>query len=154
MGELMLLLESDKRGGKNEMRLTYSGKKFSVPENLYVIGMMNTADRSLAMIDYALRRRFSFVTVEPAYKDPGFIASFKNNYADAETVIDKMTKLNKHISDTIGSGCQIGHSHFCSDRPLSKQDIDRIVKYEITELLKEYYFDDEESLEKAMGILP
>jgi 5-methylcytosine-specific restriction protein B len=154
MGELMLLLESDKRGDKNEMRLTYSQEPFAVPENVYVIGMMNTADRSIAMIDYALRRRFSFVTIEPAYGDPGFAASFKNNYAEAETVTEKMTKLNKYISESLGEGYQIGHSHFCHKRPLEKQDIDRIVKYEIAELLKEYYFDDEEGFKEAKGMLP
>ena len=69
-GELLMLIESDKRGEK--VSLAYSKKEFSVPENLYIIGMMNTADRSLALIDYALRRRFSFITMEPGFTSEGF----------------------------------------------------------------------------------
>ena len=153
MGELMLLLENDKRGEDYAMKLTYSGERFYVPENVFVIGMMNTADRSLAMMDYALRRRFSFIPIEPIFDSPQFIASFKNNYSDAETIIVKMKELNKFICDTLDSGHQIGHSYFCSANPFSKKDIDGIIKYEIIELLNEYFFDDEDALDKARGFL-
>ena len=71
-GELLLLIESDKRGPKNKIQLLYSNEDFYVPDNVYIIGMMNTADRSLAMIDYALRRRFAFVEFEPAFESEGF----------------------------------------------------------------------------------
>jgi len=92
MGELMLLIEHDKRGENFEMSLAYSNKRFFVPENIYIIGMMNTADRSLAMIDYALRRRFSFILIEPAFDNDSFITDFRAKYPDADTVIDKMRK--------------------------------------------------------------
>jgi len=153
MGELMLLLENDKRGKEFSMKLTYSGKPFYVPENVYIIGMMNTADRSLAMIDYALRRRFSFVPIEPVFDNEQFVATFKSNYPDAERIVAKIIELNAHISKNLDSGHQIGHSYFCSDKPLSQDDIDGIIKYEIIELLKEYFFDDEEALNKAKGFL-
>ena len=70
-GELLMLIEKDYRGV--EATLAYNGASFSVPENLYIIGMMNTADRSLAMIDYALRRRFSFFEITPGFDSKGFI---------------------------------------------------------------------------------
>lgn len=153
MGELMLLLENDKRGENFEMPLTYSGESFYVPENVYVIGMMNTADRSLAMIDYALRRRFSFIPVEPIFDNLQFVAAFKNNYPDAETVIEKIKNLNSFISENLDNGHQIGHSYFCSNSPFTSKDIDGIIKYEIEELLNEYFFDDKDNLEKAKGLL-
>ena len=153
MGELMLLLENDKRGEEFAMPLTYSGKRFYVPENIYIIGMMNTADRSLAMIDYALRRRFSFIPIEPAFNNDGFIADFRANYPDADAVIEKMRKLNELITEELDSGHQIGHSYFCSDKPLNEKDIKGIFKYEIEELLREYFFDNLEKLNEALNIL-
>jgi 5-methylcytosine-specific restriction protein B len=152
MGELMLLLESDKRGEEYAMPLTYSGEKFYVPENVYVIGMMNTADRSLAMIDYALRRRFSFIQIEPAFDNERFIADFRKNYADADTVIDKIKELNKLIAEELDSGHQIGHSYFCFNKPVDKNVISGIFKFEIEELLREYFFDNEEILNKALKL--
>jgi 5-methylcytosine-specific restriction enzyme B len=76
-GELMMLIEADKRGKKFAVKLAYSEgeETFYIPKNLYLIGTMNTADRSLAMVDYALRRRFSFITIEPAFHSEQF-----NNY--------------------------------------------------------------------------
>ena len=115
--------------------------------------MMNTADRSLAMIDYALRRRFSFIPIEPAFENENFIAEFTANFSAAETVIEKMKKLNTIISDELDSGHQIGHSYFCSNKPLNEKDIEGIFKYEIEELLREYFFDDESNLKKVLEIL-
>jgi len=153
MGELMLLLENDKRGEGFAMKLTYSGESFSVPENMYVIGMMNTADRSLAMIDYALRRRFSFVHVEHAFENDKFISDFRMKYHDADTVIDKMLKLNSLIAKELDSGHQIGHSYFCPDKPFSDDDIKGIFKYEIKELLQEYFFDNPNIYEEALKLI-
>ena len=153
MGELMLLLENDKRGNEFAMKLTYSSEMFYVPDNIYVIGMMNTADRSLAMIDYALRRRFSFIPIEPVFDNPQFIADFKSNYHDAEAIIEKIKRLNGFISENLDEGHQIGHSYFCSNTPFSSNDIEGIIKYEIEELLNEYFFDDKDNLEKAKGLL-
>jgi 5-methylcytosine-specific restriction protein B len=153
MGELMLLLENDKRGEEFAIPLTYSGERFFVPENIYIIGMMNTADRSLARIDYALRRRFSFITIEPAFDNERFIADFKKNYSDADTVIDKMKKLNTLIASELDSNHQIGHSYFCFDKSVDKKVISDILCYEIKELLSEYFFDNEEKLNNALGLL-
>ena len=153
MGELMLLIECDKRGKEFAVPLTYSGKIFYVPENLYIIGIMNTADRSLAMIDYALRRRFSFIPIEPAFDNERFIDDFRNNYTGADTVIEKLRKLNELITKELDSGHQIGHSYFCSDKPLDKKDIDGIFKYEIEELLREYFFDNPEKLDEVLKLL-
>ena len=153
MGELMLLLENDKRGEEFSMKLTYSGERFHVPENVYFIGMMNTADRSLAMIDYALRRRFSFISIEPAFENEKFIADFRTNYPDADKVIAKMRKLNTMIAEELDSGHQIGHSYFCGTTTFSDKDIEGIFKYEIEELLREYFFDNTNKVEEALEVL-
>ena len=122
-GELMMLIEGDKRGNAYEVTLTYSkneGEKFSVPKNLFIIGTMNTADRSLALVDYALRRRFSFIDVEPAFDTEAF-----NNYLAVNGVSDELiSKINysmKIINNEIekddielGKGYKIGHSYFCN----------------------------------------
>lgn len=117
-GELLMLIEKGYRGTK--CTLAYSGMPFSVPENLYIIGMMNTADRSLAMIDYALRRRFSFFEMEPGFNSEGFTnyqKAFANETFDA--LIDQVKILNKEITEdkSLGRGFQIGHSYFCSREP-------------------------------------
>jgi 5-methylcytosine-specific restriction protein B len=99
-GELLMLIEQDYRGIKTT--LAYNGLPFSVPENIYIIGMMNTADRSLAMIDYALRRRFSFFEIEPGFDSDGFIKY--QNMLDNETfneLIVKIKELNKEITHLI-----------------------------------------------------
>ncbi|MCL1988685.1 MAG: AAA family ATPase [Firmicutes bacterium] len=160
MGELMFLLEHDKRGEEFAIPLTYSGEKgekFFVPKNVHIIGMMNTADRSLAMIDYALRRRFCFITISPAFDNPQFISDFTQNCPKnspiAAEIIRKMTALNAAISTELDSGHQIGHSYFCTNTPLSERDIANILKYEIAELLTEYFFDDSEKLAEMLAIL-
>jgi 5-methylcytosine-specific restriction protein B len=114
---------------------------------------MNTADRSLAMIDYALRRRFSFIPIEPAFDNEGFITDFRAVYPNADTVIEKMKRLNAFIAETLDKHHRIGHSYFCSKKPLNDNDIKAIFKYEIVELLREYFFDDDSTLKKAMEII-
>lgn len=96
-GELLMLIEKDYRGTK--ATLAYNGLSFSVPKNLYIIGMMNTADRSLAMIDYALRRRFSFFEVEPGFDSEGFI-HYQNglNNETLNELISKVKDLNHEIA--------------------------------------------------------
>ena len=151
-GELLMLIEKDYRG--TSMTLAYDGQPFSVPKNLYIIGMMNTADRSLAMIDYALRRRFSFFEIEPAFAFDGFmnyVKSLKN-----ETfllLIEKIKKLNKEIKNdsALGSGFQIGHSYFCNQKECTKAWLQAIVNYDIVPLLKEYWFDEPKKISKWMS---
>lgn len=148
-GELLMLIENGKR--EETVSLVYSGEKFSVPNNLYIIGLMNTADRSLAIIDYALRRRFSFIRLEPAFSNEKFKESFakgfNNQFKDIITLIEK---LNEYIEEdkSLGTGFKIGHSYFCNIENGTKQDIENIIRYEIIPLLEEYWFDDEETLEK------
>ena len=142
-GELLMLIENDKRGEK--MTLAYSRTSFSVPENLYIIGMMNTADRSLALIDYALRRRFSFYNVKPAFENDNFVEYQKKfNNEKFNKVIDSIKDLNKDIStdSSLGDGFQIGHSYFCNLKNIDDITISSIINYEIIPLIEEYWFDN------------
>lgn len=144
-GELFMLLENDKRGAS--LQLVYSDEKFSIPDNLYIIGMMNTSDRSLAMLDYALRRRFAFFDLKPGFETDGF----KNyqltiNNSKLTNLITCVKNLNYAIvsDETLGEGFCIGHSYFCNLKPESVDDqvISNIVEYELVPLLKEYWFDE------------
>lgn len=142
-GELFMLIENDKRG--NALQLLYSGDKFSVPPKLYIIGMMNTADRSLAMLDYALRRRFSFFEMNPGFESEGF-RDYKMNLNSSKfnNLIDCVEKLNSAIAldDSLGDGFCIGHSYFCNLTAATDKELSNIVEYEIVPLLKEYWFDE------------
>lgn len=147
-GELLMLIEKDYRGTK--ATLAYNGMPFSVPKNLYIIGMMNTADRSLAMIDYALRRRFSFCDMEPGFTSDGFIEyqkSFDNETLDA--LIEQVKLLNSVISkdSSLGNGFCIGHSYFCGHENETDDNwLKEIVEYDIIPMLSEYWFDDNDKL--------
>ena len=149
-GELLMLIESDKR--EEKLELAYSNEKFSVPSNLYIIGLMNTADRSLALIDYALRRRFSFIRIEPAFENDKFIRDFKTKFDnDYSKIIEIIKNINAAIESdkSLGSGFKIGHSYFCpniKNRKGNKKDIEDIIRYEIMPLLEEYWYDDEDSI--------
>lgn len=149
-GELLMLIEKDYRGAK--VTLAYNGMPFSVPENLYILGMMNTADRSLAMIDYALRRRFSFFEMKPGFDSDGFIAyqkGFANKAFDA--LIDQVKALNGEISadKSLGPGFQIGHSYFCGRKPdeCTIGWMRAVVEYDILPMLSEYWFDEPTKLQ-------
>ena len=144
-GELFMLIENDKRGVS--LQLLYSDEKFSVPKNIYIIGMMNTADRSLAMLDYALRRRFAFFEIKPGFTTDGFRKyrmSLKNEKFDK--LIACVESLNNVISndESLGDGFCIGHSYFCNLLPdtIDDQVLSGIVEYELIPLLKEYWFDE------------
>ena len=148
-GELLMLIEDDKRG--EQLTLAYSKNKFSVPNNLYIIGMMNTADRSLALMDYALRRRFSFIEVLPAFSNDTFIEYQKNiNNQYFDKVIDKITELNKEISNdvSLGDGFMIGHSYFCNLIDNYEDNLKSILKFDILPMIREYWFDNKEYREK------
>lgn len=144
-GELFMLIENDKRGVS--LQLLYSDEKFSVPKNIYIIGMMNTADRSLAMLDYALRRRFAFFEIRPGFTTDGFREyrmSLENEKFDK--LIACVESLNNVISndESLGDGFCIGHSYFCNLLPdtIDDQVLSGIVEYELIPLLKEYWFDE------------
>lgn len=142
-GELFMLIEKDKRGV--ELQLLYSDEKFSVPKNVYLIGMMNTADRSLAMLDYALRRRFDFFNIEPGFKTDGFREYRKGLASEKfDKLIAAIESLNDTISkdDSLGEGFCIGHSYFCNLKEATDQVLNGIVEFELIPLLKEYWFDE------------
>ena len=142
-GELFMLIENDKRG--IELQLLYSDEKFSVPSNVYIIGMMNTADRSLAMLDYALRRRFKFYDMKPGFSTDGF-RKYKQALASDkfDRLINCVENLNAAIADdeSLGEGFCIGHSYFCGLKKATDRELSSIVEYELIPLLKEYWFDE------------
>lgn len=153
-GELLMLIERDYRGTK--ATLAYNGLSFSVPKNLYIIGMMNTADRSLAMIDYALRRRFSFFEVEPGFDSEGFMKYQKSlNNETLNELIAKVIELNKEITidRSLGKGFCIGHSYFCGQTTCTDEWLRSIVDYDILPMLSEYWFDDSAKLQRWDNIL-
>lgn len=142
-GELFMLLENDKRGVK--LGLLYRDEEFSIPKNVHIIGMMNTADRSLAMMDYALRRRFSFFEIKPGINSKGF-DDYRKALDDSKfnKLLDVVNELNEAISidESLGSGFMIGHSYFCNLDKEKGYNLKHIVEYEIVPLLKEYWFDE------------
>lgn len=144
-GELFMLIENDKRG--ISLQLLYSDEKFVVPENIYIIGMMNTADRSLAMLDYALRRRFAFIEMRPGFQTEGFREyRMALNSIKFDQLISCAENLNTVIAgdDSLGEGFCIGHSYFCNltSETVDEQGLRAIVEYELIPLLKEYWFDE------------
>lgn len=147
-GELLMLIEKDYRGETTTM--AYDGRKFTVPENLYIIGMMNTADRSLALIDYALRRRFSFFSMEPGFGSDGF-RKYQAGFNDEtfDTLIKRIEELNTDISkdSSLGPGFCIGHSYFCGQKEISDEWMQSVVEYDILPMLEEYWFDDSSKLQ-------
>ena len=150
-GELMILIETDKRG--KQINLLYSNEKLSVPKNLYIIGTMNTADRSLALLDYALRRRFAFIEIPPAFDDPTF-KKYIAKYDQPEALwpmIEEVKRLNVSIKEAFGSGFRIGHSYFVGANTSGR--VKEVVEYEIIPQLYEYWFDDEQQAAAWADIL-
>ena len=156
-GELLMLIEEDKRGPKHAIALTYGKReeRFSVPENVYLLGLMNTADRSLAIVDYALRRRFAFHTLQPAYGTQ----KFRDHLIDAEVdhdLIDRIDEnllaLNEQIctDKDLGPGFQIGHSYFVPKESADEQWFLGIVNTQIKPLLLEYWFDHPENVDRLI----
>lgn len=149
-GELFMLIENDKRGEEYALELVYKDdEKFFVPENLYIIGLMNTADRSLAMLDYALRRRFAFYDMKPAFESEQFKEYQKNlNNSKFDNLIKKVEELNEVIKEDLGEGFCIGHSYFCNLETVEIDKLSLIIEFELIPLLKEYWFDDKEKVKK------
>jgi 5-methylcytosine-specific restriction enzyme B len=163
-GELMMLIEADKRGSEFAIPLAYandSNDKFYIPDNLHFIGTMNTADRSLAMVDYALRRRFRFLSLRPEFKSSAFREYLDKKGADhglVRQIVAKMITLNEIIAaDTknLGPGYEIGHSYFCPRDGTAADEnwYRRVVQSEIVPLLQEYWFDDEKRVEQQRAAL-
>ena len=128
--------------------LAYSQKTFKIPKNVYIIGLMNTADRSLAMIDFALRRRFAFFTLKPAFKESKTFMQYQKDVNNKvfNNVIDGIVDLNKEIAKepSLGEGFCIGHSYFSfSDKKdITNDRLRRIIEYEIIPIIHEYWFDN------------
>ncbi|MCY4542807.1 MAG: AAA family ATPase [Rhodobacteraceae bacterium] len=162
-GELLMLIERDKRSKKYAVALTYSEKRFHVPENVFILGMMNTADRSLALVDYALRRRFAFEMLEPAYRTDFGRTAFKSFLVEkrgastklVSRIADRMTELNKTIRDDkeLGPSFEIGHSYFVPDKDdkPSEEWYKHVVRTQIAPLLHECWFDEPERVENALA---
>lgn len=158
-GELLMLIEADKRGPDFSIPLTYAkdqSERFYIPENLHIIGMMNTADRSLSMVDYALRRRFTFIDLEPEFETDSFRAFMEKNDVESRTIdllVTRMKQLNSKIraeKTNLGPGFEVGHSFFCPQGTEEALGIDwyrSIIRTEIAPLLREYWFDDLEQAE-------
>lgn len=165
-GELLTLIEGDKRGPDHAMALTYAnsdGDRFAVPENLYIIGLMNTADRSLAMVDYALRRRFSFMQLEPQFASEAFEEHLTTSAGVDATLVHKirerMTTLNKTIRDdknNLGPGYEIGHSYFVPPNDAEQRGdswYQSVIQSEIEPLLREYWFDQPDKVSSTVAQL-
>ena len=148
-GELLMLIEKDYRGEK--LTLAYKDEKFFVPKNVYIIGMMNTADRSLAMIDYALRRRFSFYEMHPGFRSEGF-QKYQAAMASPrfDRLIEKIEDLNRAIAkdESLGTGFELGHSYFCGQKSVDDAWLHQVINYDIIPMLQEYWFDNRSEVKK------
>ena len=164
-GELLLLLERDKRGDEFAVPLTYAlGRtdRFAVPANVHIIGTMNTADRSIAMVDYALRRRFAFVRLHPAFGSrqlSNYLVRHGVGKPLTRHIIDRMTALNEEILEDrkrLGPGFEIGHSFFVPPEvggPYDDAWYHSVIVSEIEPLLREYWFDDPDRVAETVARL-
>ena len=162
-GELLMLIEADKRDSSLALQLTHTknpNDKFFVPENIHLIGTMNTADRSLSVVDYALRRRFAFISLEAEFRSPKF-TSFLSQQGVPESKIKLLVQALSNLNDTIekdkslGNGFSIGHSFFCPPADLAdfKDWYRKVVKFEVEPLLAEYWLDATEKVEEEVNTL-
>jgi 5-methylcytosine-specific restriction protein B len=160
-GELLTLIEASKRGPKEPLELSYRrfpGERVHVPEYLYVIGTMNVADRSLALVDLALRRRFAFVDLEPRLgkRWKTWVATHRGVDPDLLDEVEKrILALNDVITSDqrLGSQFRIGHSYVTPDTMIEKGKSSHwfveVVETQIAPLLREYWFDNPKSAQKA-----
>jgi 5-methylcytosine-specific restriction enzyme B len=153
-GELLMLIEADKRGSKHSLALAYSDsseEQFYVPPNVYLLGLMNTADRSLALVDYALRRRFAFVELQPLFGTEvldKFMVQCGVSSDRWQVLSARLSALNAEIGKdpNLGPGFAVGHSYFCA--PGAEKRYPNIIQHEILPLLHEYWFDDRPRVEQ------
>jgi len=163
-GELLMLIEADKRGDEHAIALTYgaAGERFSVPANVHILGLMNTADRSLAIVDYALRRRFAFESLKPEFNSDKFRKFLLDHQVGEKliaTIVRKLNALNDTITsdDDLGKGFRIGHSYFVPAKAneLDESSYRNIIETQIAPLLREYWFDSRSRAEQAIeDLLP
>ena len=150
LGELITLLEADKRLGEPEelkVTLPYSDDEFGVPNNLYIIGTMNTADRSIAFFDTALRRRFTFEEIMPR---PELLTQ---KIGDVE--LDKLLiAMNKEIKELLGRDYQIGHSYLMPHKVSKKEELARVFRNSICPLLDEYFYDNRGEIATVLNESP
>ncbi|MGE4457444.1 MAG: McrB family protein, partial [Arcobacteraceae bacterium] len=137
-GELITLIEDDKRD-KIEVTLPYSKEPFKVPSNLFIIGTMNSTDKSIALIDIALRRRFTFLKMKP------------NEILVPDIAKSIFSQINQKISETIGEDYKIGHSYFMNIS--NEDDLNFVLEYKITPLLEEYFYGNKEQLDQVLEII-
>lgn len=145
-GESFSLIELDKRGKENYIELACSRERFYVPNNIYIIGTMNTYDSDLAINDFALRRRFSFYTIKPIFENEKFKKFYSQN-PKLEKLINSVKTINNNLDDNV----KIGHSYFC--KPMSNDEIDMTIKYSIIPYIKQYYKNDKNMQNKLINIL-
>ena len=149
-----MLIEKDKRD--TPIRLLYADEKFMIPRNVYIIGMMNTADRSLALLDYALRRRFAFFEMKPAFETTKFENYIKGLHnTKLKALIDAVKVLNGKIAGdpSLGVGFCIGHSYFSDLKKVDDALLNRIVQFELIPLIKEYWFDEDQKVKDYSQML-
>lgn len=156
-GELLMLIEADKRGGQG-LRMLYNNEVFSVPENVHIIGMMNTADRSLAVLDYALRRRFGFFEMSPGFTTEQFGRFMEGEDSSAlESLVRTIVALNQDIASDpgLGRGFEVGHSYLSAGEASREDDLwlVSVVEDELVPLLEEYWFDQPERAEQWSAAL-
>ena len=148
-GEMLYLLEYRDK----QIKLTYNSElSFEIPRNLYLIGTMNTADRSLALIDYALRRRFSFISLEPQYELVERLVT--SAQIDIDRVIRNFKQLNGEVAAnaTLGPEFQVGHSYLLRHRELTAANLAQVWRFDIEPLLREYYYDAPEQLPRLRDL--
>ena len=148
-GELITLLEPTKRLGESEelkIRLPYSGEELGVPKNLYILGTMNTADRSIALLDIALRRRFNFIEMPPRYELLEEKIEVKNDKIDLEELLKA---INTRIEFLLDKDHLIGHSYFINIKTF--EDLKKVFRYSIMPLLQEYFYDDFEKIKFVLN---
>lgn len=164
-GELLTLLEAGKRTPNEALELCYpdaDGKRrpVHVPENLYVIGTMNVADRSLALVDLAFRRRFAFATLEPKLGDSWRTWVIEQCGVDADLagkIEQRISALNEKIGEVLGIQFQIGHSYVTPPHRLepgaTREWFTQVAKTDIGPLLEEYWFDSPQTAKEALKTL-
>jgi len=145
-GDTFMLLEPDKRGKENYVELPASNERFYIPENLFIIGTMNIADKEQTMSDYAVRRRFNFYNVNPIFDNPEFVKFYSKS-----PLKKKIIETVKEINGMVSGNKQIGHCYFCKDE--SDKELIRTVKYELIPLAEEYFKDEPQIRELVVGKL-